>query len=598
MMGSKLLGRIGVRLAAPAMGLLLLSLVLFVWFEVREVERRGQETLENYASLLSRLVVTSVRDSMLNKDRARIQRQLGDLVALDTIDAVRVVNLDGRVTFATDGQSVGQTLSTSAPSCKVCHQPGKPPRREEATLRFTDESGHRVFRAVQPILADASCLGCHKRREVGDVLGILLTDLDEDELTGGLKVGAERSVGLVALAVASVSVALLFGVRWGLLRRLHDVRGLITNLREGVLAPTHTAVPRDGLDELDELSPMVQALAADLRDRLGLERAANRVTALIDGHSSAALLFGPEGSVLTANRRARILLAGPDAAPLEGRHRAELPQAPDMEMLVRVREQGWVLCSDEMNPAPGVSAAVVAISGAQGALAAYLEVWPEQRVDDHEEDADLPSVPAASAMRVWTEYTVALALAARPSKSKRRGVLQFDRTLAAARRLAGEIVSLAVAVEQECGMVDLGALCNLARSDAAQVDDGTEWSVLAEPGVSVRGHPFLLHALVDRLAQAAAEAAQGGEVVLFARPEGAGGRMFLGAWASVPEAAVRLDRAGGPPLARAVAALHGGGVEIDPRFDISTLARVAGAKVRGTVGTLYLARLEGGHANV
>ena len=69
-----LMGRIGVRVAGPAMVLMVLALGAITFTQYLEVRARSEATLESYAVVLSRLVLGGLRDFMQDNDREAIGR--------------------------------------------------------------------------------------------------------------------------------------------------------------------------------------------------------------------------------------------------------------------------------------------------------------------------------------------------------------------------------------------------------------------------------------------------------------------------------------------------------------------------------------------
>ena len=119
------------------------------------------------------------------------------------------------------------------------------------------------------------------------------------------------------------------------------------------------------------------------------------------------------------------------------------------------------------------------------------------------------------------------------------------------------------------------------------------WHVLRDVTQRVPGVRYQLRALLYRLARAAGrQAGERGHVVLFTQSAPGQNKVFAGAWASATGGQALLDPPDGPGLARAIAVAHGGGVEVDPTFDISEMPGFAALRLPcAAQGTLFVAEL-------
>ncbi len=275
--------------------------VLFAIMQVRATERRRVESLQAYADLLGRLVLSNLRDAMLTKERGRLQPLLSRIREIEPIVQVRVVNKTGEVVFADDAGVVGEVLGRDDASCRVCHGDGAdtPPRRRSATLPVRAANGREVFRAIQPIRVEPECVRCHDEPE-GSVIGIVMTDIDRELLTGAL--GRQTTASIWAFVGAGALIlAVLGALVWRLVvSRLRNLGRLLELLRGG--ARSMDLVTASG-DEIDALTRAAHGLVLDLDGRLAVERALHRVAPVLEGHPGAALVLDPDGVVLVCNRR-------------------------------------------------------------------------------------------------------------------------------------------------------------------------------------------------------------------------------------------------------------------------------------------------------
>jgi hypothetical protein len=570
--------RIGSRFAAPAALAMLVLVALLAYLQYRH-EQQGAQVYDGYADLLSRFILDDLRDGMLSKDRPRIQRELARLADMAPIRSARVVDKQGRVAFASDPSVLGTVMSRKEPSCVACHRRGVPAERRAHVLRFEAE-GRRVHRVVQPITLDHACLTCHEERE-GAVVGVLITDLDDDLLTGGMRAESARSAWALA-ALLLLLVGAGAAVLWRqVVTRLRNVLNLLDLIRGGARA---SVLSVRSADEIDEITRAVQALTLDLDGRVALEQAGRRIAPVLERETGAVLLVDAAGWVFTANHAAIERWGG--ARSLVGQHRNSLADSQP-ELLDQAREDGWAL------PAADIEGpAVVALADAQGRCVAFLELWSPRAIEPYLAEATSIG-PPPNDPPIWLLYSAVLTESIRPAAQRGATVLRFDPRLARARRMAGDLVALGVEAALHRERVDLKSLGLILLWDLQHDLPNVHWHVLRKPSEPLLGARSQLRALLDRLARAAGQqAGPGGHVVLYAQTHPDGERLFVAAWAQRGGPSVLVHPPEGPALAQAIARAHGGDVEVDPAFDMQSIPGFAALRLGGTsVGTLFVAEL-------
>ncbi len=571
--------RLTLRIAIPALAVAALALGALYYRQGQLAEQRSAETLDRYAGLLSNLVLHDLRDSMLRKERPRIQRELADVARLAPIRSVQVVAKSGRVAFASDPGAVGRVVAKSALTCVACHQQGIIPTSGPRSLH-TEVEGRSVFRALQPIFAGQACLRCHEV-PAGTMLGVLVTDIDGPALTGAVASDRAQTVALGGMALLAVVAAVLLAVRSQVLIRLGGLTRLLELLRSGAHAAVHAV---GNADEIDDLARAVQALTLDLDGRIEVERTEREVAAVLARSHFPALLCDPLGRVLAANEAAQLALTGSPAS-MRGFQRYT-GDTPTCALHHGALADGWAVPDDD-EPGP----AVVALADPAGRPWAQLEVWGQSEVPTA---YALPSHCAASPdAAAWRIYAAVKAQGVRSRVGGSAMVLQFDARLALARRLAADLATLGGAAAAAREPVDLKSMTLLVEHEMRKRHPSMRWLWLTASDLRAVGSRPQLRALFERLAQAAAQqAGLGGEVVLLAHDDAKGEHVFVGAWCGRPGGEALVDEPSAPPLALTVARAHGGAVEVDGHFNIDVFAASSGLDLRrGRVGTLYVAQL-------
>ncbi|MBS1148861.1 MAG: multi-sensor signal transduction histidine kinase [Myxococcaceae bacterium] len=556
---------IGLRLVLPTAILTAVLAATVVGLQVRASNRRAAESLDNYAELVGGVVLQGVYDAMLADDRPRLKKQLAQFSASEQVERINIVDKAGRVTFSSDRNSVGEEFSRDSPSCTVCHDNKKPPPTTARTVHYPGADGKMVFRFVQPIVAEQACLECHEEAAVGQSLGILMTDLDEARLIGRQREGAQALSWAVAAAFALLLGSVAVIVRVVVVARLRNVKRAVEFVRTGALA---TARDQRSIDEIDELERLVQCLGEDLEDRHALDRATRALGEVLERCADPVLL---------TDLQLRVLAASPTAA---GQPLLFSPE-PMRALLPQVEADGWTLGTEAGSPL------VAAVEDAAHRPLAYAGVWAAPEGEPGK---------AAAAVRTdveWQLYTAALFSAIGTEPRRWRGVAQLDRRLASGKRVLAELAAAAAKLRADRTEVDLRSMILLLLWDTGRQVPHVSWHSLVGEQHVVTGARYRLRALVRRLAEAAAaQTGPGGHVVLFTQLKADKSKIYVGAWARSDAAPVPIDGEGKLPLCALLARDHGGGVEVNPGFDLSELCAARGFTLPcDPRGVLFIAEL-------
>lgn len=532
----------------------LLTLAL-VGLQMSFARQRAVESLDSYADLLGGVVLDGLREAMLANDRPRLESELSRMAASHYVLRMDVVSKAGTVVFSSNPGAVGEKLSRESPSCTVCHSAGKPPPTTGRTLHYPTDGGRTVFRFVQPIAATQECLRCHQGAALGENLGILLTDLDDTRLMAGQLRGARELSWALVLSFAVLLGALAIVIRFVLVARLRNVARLLEFIRAGSRAegPTHRS-----RDEIDEIERLVQSVALDLEDQNALDRTLEGFFGVLERFREPILIVDPKGRTLGANR--------PSLKRFSGLAAGLPPQLPGVNLdglWPDARENGWAL-GDAQGPL------IAAIEDREGRAQAFALLWTEVAGEEPEPEQTLRLTRADPE---WRLYTAAVVSSLGPEPKRWKGVLQLDRRLTSGRRLLADLSSLAAEVSREATDVNLRSLGLLALWDLGRQLPDVTWHALLDESHRATGARYQARALVQRLTQAAAaQARAGGQAVLFTQSSADGEKVFLGAWARSNEPPLPLEEGARTNLAVLLAQNLGGGIEVDPAFDIGPLA--------------------------
>ena len=572
--------RIGNRITVPIIGLLVLLLGLFAWLIYHDTARTREDTLEAYAKVIGSLVKSHLRDAMLAQDRPRLQKEIARIAGEGPIHGVRLVDKKGRIRFSNLPTEIGSSILKGDPSCGSCHIDEEAPAKHGQVLSLARADGH-IVREVEPIIVEADCVECHG--DEGQVLGVLITDIDEDVLTGGLRSRTGHAVWFVAGMAGVVLASVFFITRRLVDSRVRALRLLLERLRGGARSAVSLDAPRD---EIDELTRSLHAFVLDLDEQVALQRATATIHRVLEGHSAPVLLLDGDRNVVAANHWAASRFGVESGVGLPGRPRRDL--ADDTSELISVaREKGWAL-----PPEGDGGPLLVSLADREGEVIAYLEAWPGGEDESGEEpDAGAPS-PTEPGDEAWLIHATTLVERIRVGTKEWRGLLTVDRRLLLGGRLSRELARAGQTIRERVDL-DLKSVSLLALQDVRRVIRGVEWHPLRGRSIPIVGCRYQLRALIERLLAAAGrQAGDDGHVILFVRKDAARESAIVGAWSGTPGGGALLDPPGSPPLSVGIAGAHGGSVEVDPDFDIGPIAAAGRFRPPGSpVGTLFVAEI-------
>ncbi len=146
---------------------------------------------KDWALRTSDLIKRSTRYSMLENRREDIYETINTLGSESGIEAIRIYNKKGEITFSTVNGEAGKSVNTDAEACNVCHQSGKSlPSDTSSNLTriFHSQKGYRVLGVITPIKNEPSCYNadCHEHSKSQTVLGVLDVMLPLKEMDANL----------------------------------------------------------------------------------------------------------------------------------------------------------------------------------------------------------------------------------------------------------------------------------------------------------------------------------------------------------------------------------------------------------------------------
>lgn len=199
------------RLVVIVLLVMLASTAIFTSLMLKWHSEKYLSVNKDWALRTSDLIKRSTHYSMLENRREDIYQTINTLGSEPGIEAIRIYNKKGEITFSTVSGETGKHVNTGAEACNVCHQPGKPLPSDTSsglTRIFLSQKGYRVLGVITPIKNEPSCYNtdCHEHAASQTVLGVLDVMLPLKEMDASLSQLRGATYLTSALMVAGVTV--------------------------------------------------------------------------------------------------------------------------------------------------------------------------------------------------------------------------------------------------------------------------------------------------------------------------------------------------------------------------------------------------------
>ena len=237
---------------------------LVVWHQRQELLASVAERVTQ----LSEVITKSTRYAMLQNQPDYVERIIHDVGNQESIDKVRILSKDGKITPSTNPSEIGQTLDRKAEACSHCHQSEQPLEqvpRNERTWTFTTPEGRRMLGSMEVIRNERSCYtaACHQHSKVTSVLGVLDIVYSLDDIERAMQINA-ITIGIFSLGFIIVaSLAVSFFVHRLVQVPLNDLENGARKLASGDLEQT---IPVRSADEFGQLAASFNTMTAALKN--------------------------------------------------------------------------------------------------------------------------------------------------------------------------------------------------------------------------------------------------------------------------------------------------------------------------------------------
>jgi two-component system NtrC family sensor kinase len=256
------------KLTACLVGSVVLLFGLLGYLNVRHHRQHLEEMVFQSTDRISDLIRSSLRYSMLRDQRDEVFQIINTIGRQPGISKIRIFNKEGKITFSTDPQELGQFVDKKAEACYACHAQAQPLTRLDRPDRmriYTARNGERVLGLINPIYNEPDCsnAACHAHSEATSrVLGVLDTDLRLGPVDASLAARQEKLAIVTGLAIIAVSIVSVFLI-WVMVR--NPVRALAEGTRLVAEGNLDYKIPVSSEDELGSLAASFNNMTTELK---------------------------------------------------------------------------------------------------------------------------------------------------------------------------------------------------------------------------------------------------------------------------------------------------------------------------------------------
>lgn len=255
------------KLTACLVGSMVLLFGVLGYLNLRYHRQQMEEMVFQSADRINDLIRSSLRYSMLRDQREEVFQIINTIGRQSGISKIRIFNKEGKITFSTDSQELGQFVNKQAEACYACHAQAQPLTRLDRPDRmriYTGQDGERVLGLINPIYNEPDCsnAACHAHSQPGNrVLGVLDADLSLGAVDQSLAARQETLAiitGFAILGVSLISIALI----WMMVRK--PVRTLTEGTERVAEGDLDHKIPVTSSDELGSLAASFNNMTTEL----------------------------------------------------------------------------------------------------------------------------------------------------------------------------------------------------------------------------------------------------------------------------------------------------------------------------------------------
>jgi two-component system, NtrC family, sensor kinase len=263
------------RIALPAGFFALVSVAALSWLLIRTQRENALEEAILGSESIAETIQLAMEQEMQVNARDAIREMVSSLGRQEGIENVRIFTKEGRISFSSQADEVGNTLDIRAPECAACHASGTTPDSARRSRIDEDASGHQVLATMRVIPNREGCQGaqCHASPKAKPVLGVLDVGVSLEPAEARLSRASWNAFGFSLFAVTLIT-GTLFLMIWASVRR--PITTIVAATRRVAHGDPTVEVPRGTPREIGLLATSLNDMVESLNSsRSHLETWAN-----------------------------------------------------------------------------------------------------------------------------------------------------------------------------------------------------------------------------------------------------------------------------------------------------------------------------------
>lgn len=248
--------KVTLMILGPAIVIIAISSLLHYQREREE----GLSMMSLLASQTGEVIERAIQHDMLISDFEHIQRVFDDIGEDPLIGSLLMLDINGRVTFSPNQESIGQVLSNQDSSCQPCHS--KNTSERPAGIVTSADDGLRFFRSMHPIENLPECHQCHDPQQ--KIIGVLLTDISIEPIEQTLANDLRSTLIWWAVTLLIIILLVNFAVRRWVLTRIDNLNDALEGFGR---LPRHQDITEGSQDEIGRLAHTFNVMASRISKR-------------------------------------------------------------------------------------------------------------------------------------------------------------------------------------------------------------------------------------------------------------------------------------------------------------------------------------------
>lgn len=264
----RLTNSISTKLFLILVALLAIAFIVMLYFNVKTYTTHLHENVLRNAIQVSNIIKSACYHSMLKNDREGLMNIIVSVGKEEGIDAIRIYNRQGSISFSKDVNEVHHVADKRAEQCFVCHRE-EPAKQLEPTKDLTRillaPGGYRQLGLVNPIENRPECYNaaCHAHSQDMKKLGLLDVKLSLKRIDEEI---ASTKRKMVFYSIVLILVTALLKGGFIVLLVYEPIKKLIRGVREVANLNLDYKVDIRAKDELGELASAFNDMTRELKN--------------------------------------------------------------------------------------------------------------------------------------------------------------------------------------------------------------------------------------------------------------------------------------------------------------------------------------------